>query len=276
MNRNSYPFLTYSGLLNSEHYDKMGSSVWLFLWFISSTTKEQVHDGVKWGIVLGQKPVKAREMAEVFGVSEKTVRRWLDLLEKHEYIKVVRAPYGLMISVKHSKKFTQRADTYIRPEGSDRTFPVNPEDKNVRSDIDITKDNTAEDEINKIAGHFIRLRSAQEGRRVYASSRDYQAIARIVSRGVSAHEAIKWLGECFTAFEHRRTSSTETIKAFSYCAKFMEDRLNARIAKKTITTRRERNKIHDKTNNRADSDRPEKRETSITGGQTGRIRRKPL
>lgn len=276
MNRNSYPFITYSGLLNSEHYDKMGSSVWLFLWFISSTTKEHLQDGVNWGIVLGHKPVKAREMAEVFGVSEKTVRRWLDLLEKHEYVKVVRAPYGLMISVKHSKKFTQRADKYTRPEGPDRTFSVHQKDKSVRSDIDITNDHTAEDEINEIAGCFIRLRSAQEGRSVYASSRDYQAIARIVSRGVSAPEAIKWLGECFTAFEHRRTSSAETIKSFSYCAKFMEDRLNTRIAKKTITTIRERNKIHDKTNNRANSRRPEKRETSITGGQTGRIRRKPL
>ncbi len=99
----SYPFPTYSGLLNSEHYDKIGPALWLFLWFISSTTKEIEKDGVSWGIVLGHKPLKAREMAAVFGVSEKTVRRWLELLETHEYIKAVRAPYGLMISVKHSK-----------------------------------------------------------------------------------------------------------------------------------------------------------------------------
>lgn len=67
----SYPFPMYSGLLNSEHYVKIGSALWLFLWFISSTTKENEKDGVSWGIVLGHKPLKAREMAAVFGVSEK-------------------------------------------------------------------------------------------------------------------------------------------------------------------------------------------------------------
>ncbi len=62
----------------------------------------------KVGIVLGHKPVKAREMADVFAVSEKTVRRWLEVLEQHEYIKTVRAPYGLIVSVKHSKRFTPK------------------------------------------------------------------------------------------------------------------------------------------------------------------------
>ncbi len=244
MNRKSYPFFIYSGLLNSEHYDKIGSAIWLFLWFISSTTKEHVKDGIKWGIVLGHKPVKAREMADVFAVSEKTVRRWLESLEQHEYIKTVRAPYGLIVSVKHSKRFTPKK-TLTRPEATDRTISADHRDKNVRREIDITKNHTAEEAINDIAAHFIRLRSAQEGRSVYPSPRDYQAIARIVSLGASAQEAIKWLGECFTAFEQRRTSSAETIKAFSYCAKFMEDRLNARIAGRTITTKKERNTIHD-------------------------------
>ncbi len=125
-----------------------------------------------------------------------------------------------------------------RPEATDRTISADHRDKNVRREIDITKNHTAEETINDIAAHFIRLRSAQEGRSVYPSPRDYQAIARIVSLGASAQEAIKWLGECFTAFEQRRTSSAETIKAFSYCAKYMEDRLNARIAGRTITTKK--------------------------------------
>ena len=48
-NDKSYPFPTYSGLLNSEHYDKMGPALWLFLWFISSTTKE-IEKDVKTGM----------------------------------------------------------------------------------------------------------------------------------------------------------------------------------------------------------------------------------
>ena len=42
-----------------------------FLWCISSTTKEIERDGETWGIVLGNKPLKAAELALQFGVNEK-------------------------------------------------------------------------------------------------------------------------------------------------------------------------------------------------------------
>lgn len=273
----SYPFPMYSGLLNSEHYDKIGSALWLFLWFISSTTKEIEKDGVSWGIVLGHKPLKAREMAAVFDVSEKTVRRWLELLESHGYIKAARAPYGLMISVKHSKKFSFRSDKTAHRSDNERSFSPLVQDKEDRSNIDKTKTYTAAaDAVDHIAKRFTQLRSAQEGRTVYPSSRDYQAIARIVAIGVPVTQTIKWLEECFQAFENRRTAASETIKAFRYCSKFIEDRFFAQQAKKTAAIQHERNESNDKTYNRADFRRVEKRETSITGGQTGRIRHKPV
>ncbi|CUB24125.1 hypothetical protein BN2127_JRS7_01606 [Bacillus subtilis] len=273
----SYPFPTYSGLLNSEHYDKIGPALWLFLWFISATTKEIEKDGVCWGIVLGHKPLKAREMAAVFGVSEKTVRRWLELLETHEYIKAVRAPYGLMISVKHSKKFSFRSDKTAHRSIKERPFSPQAPDTDVRSDKDKTNINTAADDaVDYIAKRFTQLRSAQEGRTVYPSSRDYQAIARIVAIGVPVTQTIKWLEECFQAFENRRTTASETIKAFRYCSKFIEDRFLAQQTKNNAAIQHERMERHDKTNNRANFRGAAKRETSITGGQTGRIRRKPV
>ncbi|PRR97370.1 DeoR family transcriptional regulator [Bacillus atrophaeus] len=278
MERNkSYPFFTYSGLLNSEHYDKMGSAVWLFLWFISSTTKERRKDGVNWGIVLGHKPLKAKEMADVFGVSEKTVRRWLDQLEKNGYILVRRAPYGVMISVRHSKKFIPRTDKQDHSDAMERTKMPQRADNNVLSDKDNTMIHTAADKaVDAIANHFTELRSAQEGRTVYPSSRDYQAIARIVGRGVPVLQTIKWLDQCFDAFEKRRTSAAETIKAFSYCAKFIDDRFSAQQVKKGFMSLKERNMPNDQTNARTNPCGTEKRKTSITGEQIGRIRRKPL
>src|SRR5690606_34701801 len=90
----SHPSPVYSGLLEPQHYKKIGSAIWLFLWCVSTTTKEVERDGVTWGIVLGNKPLKLNELASQFGVNEQTVRRWLEALEKHEYIKVTRAPHG--------------------------------------------------------------------------------------------------------------------------------------------------------------------------------------
>lgn len=143
----SYPFPMYSGLLEPEHYKKIGSAIWLFLWCVSSTTSEKEKDGIVWGIVLGNKPMKLSDMAEKFGVNDKTVSRWLDALEINGYIRVTRAPRGLIISVKNSKKWT---DKNVRSQASEQTHlsdHIDSEqtnvsdqpDKNVRSNKDITE-----------------------------------------------------------------------------------------------------------------------------------------
>lgn len=114
----SYPFTTYSGLLEPRHYKQIGTAIWLFLWCISSTTKEVEKDGIVWGVVLGKKPMKLSGISQIFGVNERTVSRWLDTLEKHEYIRVTRVSRGLIITVKNSKKFS---DKNVRSLKNDQT-----------------------------------------------------------------------------------------------------------------------------------------------------------
>ncbi|MCM3699226.1 hypothetical protein [Paenibacillus macerans] len=118
MPEGSYPFPMYSGLLEPEHYKRIGTAIWLFAWCISSTTKEVKEDGTVWGIVLGNKPLKLSDIAKRFGVNNKTVSRWLDTLEEYHYIKVTRASRGLILSVRNSKKW---ADKNVRSVESDKT-----------------------------------------------------------------------------------------------------------------------------------------------------------
>lgn len=118
MPEGSYPFPMYSGLLEPEHYKNIGNAIWLFLWCVSSTTSEKQEEGTVWGIVLGNKPMKLSEIGERFGVNDKTVSRWLDNLEQHEYIRVTRAPRGLILAVRNSKKWT---DKIVRSPGSEQT-----------------------------------------------------------------------------------------------------------------------------------------------------------
>ncbi|MEK4117662.1 hypothetical protein NST44_15975 [Paenibacillus sp. FSL W8-0919] len=118
MPEGSYPFPMYSGLLEPEHYKNIGSSIWLFLWCISSTTRELEEGGTVWGIVLGGRPLKLSEIAGYFGVNDKTVSRWMDTLEQHEYIRVTRAARGLILSVRNSKKWP---DKNVRSVESEKT-----------------------------------------------------------------------------------------------------------------------------------------------------------
>jgi len=118
MPEGSYPFPMYSGLLEPRHYKNIGNAIWLFLWCISSTTTEEEKEGTVWGFVLRGKPMKLSEISGHFGVNEKTVSRWLDTLEQHDYIRITRAPRGLILAVKNSKKYTDRN---VRSVESDRT-----------------------------------------------------------------------------------------------------------------------------------------------------------
>lgn len=143
----SYPFPTYSGLLEPKHYKQIGSALWLFLWCVSSTTKDIERDGVAWGLVLGNKPIKISELVETFGVTDKTVRSWIKTLETNEYIKVTRAPYGLIFTVRNSKKYKgssvennrSGSEENYRSPPTDRKKTTDHSEENYRSNKDIIK-----------------------------------------------------------------------------------------------------------------------------------------
>ncbi|MFC6553816.1 hypothetical protein [Cohnella cellulosilytica] len=155
MPQTSYPFPMYSGLLEPGHYNKIGSAIWLFLWCVSATTAEKEKEGTVWGIVLGNKPIKREDLASQFGVAERTVQRWIDTLEQQGYIRITRAPYGMIFTVRKSKKFVDRLDNNVQspPERVDKNVQSEPQewtemsslsseraDKNVHSNKDIIKD----------------------------------------------------------------------------------------------------------------------------------------
>ncbi|WP_379142314.1 hypothetical protein [Paenibacillus sp. sgz500992] len=122
MPADSFPFPMFSGLLTPDHCKKIGSALWLFVWCISSTTAEVEDDGTVWGIVLGGKPMKLSEIGANFGVKDKTVSRWISDLQDHGYLHITRAPRGLIIKVKHSKKgLLKRSDKNVRSPESDQT-----------------------------------------------------------------------------------------------------------------------------------------------------------
>ena len=91
-----------NNLLEKKHIENMGSSVWLFMWLLDAMTIIDYEKGT--GKVLGGKPIKYEEIKEEMGVSERTYRRWVKRLEKSEYIKVIRTPYGLSFIVNKAKK----------------------------------------------------------------------------------------------------------------------------------------------------------------------------
>jgi DNA-binding transcriptional ArsR family regulator len=98
--RKSFPIPVWNGIF--DHADRIGESIWEFLWLLDAITKER--DGV--GLVLGGIPVKIERIArDLNGRDRETVRRHLKKLEQAGYIRTRRTPYGQIIEVFNSKKF---------------------------------------------------------------------------------------------------------------------------------------------------------------------------
>jgi DNA-binding MarR family transcriptional regulator len=244
----SYPFPMYSGIFEPKHYKQIGSALWFFAWCISSTTKEAVdEEGITWGQVLGKKPLKIPELAEPFGVDEKTVRRWIKTLEEHGYIRVSRAPYGVIIEVKNSKRrldknvrtYEPRSDKFVhsQPERSgknvqsvqtDRTDMSTLPDKNVHSNKDIIQDiyiADVDDDIRdqkqeiarRVEQHFLKRR----GKGFAVSPTDYQEIMKLVSSGMPLPVIIAGIDRAFD--EYRPKHRYDEIRTFSYCVPICYD-----------------------------------------------------
>jgi hypothetical protein len=86
-----------------EHCPQMGDSVWLLLWAIDHTTKE--NDGK--GKVLGGMPIKDARIAGDLGVGEKTVRRWRRRLLQTGDIEAKNTGHGHCYTVLRSKKWSE-------------------------------------------------------------------------------------------------------------------------------------------------------------------------
>jgi hypothetical protein len=235
----SYPFPVYSGLMEPKHYKKIGSAIWLFLWCISSTTEEVEKDGSMWGIVLGNKPVKISELQEVFGVkSDKTIRNWIDTLEMHNYINVTRSPYGLIISVNKSKKFSGRSvENYrsgtvknYRSDVGDRQEITDLAVENYRSNKDITEINNAattdeKAEFEKVFTAFCEIHRKLD---IHVKPLDITLMTELTKKGIPAALIVKVM----RTVHDERTAQGAKISSFAY---YKQAILDAWAAEKAIT-----------------------------------------
>ncbi len=100
----TYRFSVSNGIF--DHYGRIGEAIWLFLYCIDKTTTENPDGGRRRvGIVLGGKPIRDQDIADRFGCSVKTVRRWRIRLTREDYIVTTRTPYGFTYKVSNSKKW---------------------------------------------------------------------------------------------------------------------------------------------------------------------------
>ena len=92
-----------NGLLEGDHHNRMGNSVWLFMWLIDKVTKID-EDG--WGWVLGGKPINLEEIQHI---PRRSTQRYLAILKKEGYIEIIRTMRGIIIKVAKAKKRFQGA-----------------------------------------------------------------------------------------------------------------------------------------------------------------------
>ena len=101
-----------NGLLAPRHFAAIGPALWVFLWLIDRTTREEEGpDGQCWGMVLGYTLVSAGRIAADLGCDEKSVRRYLARLVEKEYVRAERGRCGWRLRVARSKKFGYRANS---------------------------------------------------------------------------------------------------------------------------------------------------------------------
>jgi hypothetical protein len=132
-----------NNLLEAKHRNKMGESVWLFMWLLDKMTSIS-EEGV--GKVLGGKPIKYDEIKKDLGISRSTFQRWVNILEKEKYIITIRTPYGLSFSVNKAKKvFGKKVDKPVVSSGQKNERCVISGQRCVKNDtsnIRQYKDNT--------------------------------------------------------------------------------------------------------------------------------------
>ncbi|WP_426447628.1 hypothetical protein ACP26L_25765 [Paenibacillus sp. S-38] len=190
-------------------------------------------------------------------MNEKTIRRWIKDLETHEYIKVTRAPNGLILTVKNSKKF---ADKNVRSQvddrtkmsdqsSSDRTEMSDPPDKNVRCNKDITEI-LIDRLIDDLDDEFLRSRCGvpssvaaslsasqihldpetiaqraktledyfnQRRRRLIGSNADWESALEVARKPIPLEFALFGIDLAFAKHNKYKKRVRESIRTFAYC-----------------------------------------------------------
>lgn len=88
-------------LLEPKHITNMGESVWLYMWLLDKMTSVN-ENGV--GKVNAGRPVTHAIVAVDLGIDERRYQRWIKKLRDSGYIKTLRTPYGLVITVCKAQK----------------------------------------------------------------------------------------------------------------------------------------------------------------------------
>lgn len=135
-----------NGLLKDGHQKKMGACVWEFMWLLDKMTSCD-ENGV--GKVLGGKPIKAREIADDLEIHETTVKKNLSKLKKEGYIKTLRTPYGVIITVLKAKKVFQKREVaktpHQEPQMSENATSIRSSDIATNKEDNTVLDKTSND-----------------------------------------------------------------------------------------------------------------------------------
>ncbi len=94
-------------LLEPKHHEKMGVSLWLYLWLLDKMTSIS-EAGT--GKVLGGKPVRYEDVKTDLGLSRTTYARYICTLRDAGYVSTLRTPYGLVITVHKATKIFNNRD----------------------------------------------------------------------------------------------------------------------------------------------------------------------
>lgn len=115
-----------NGLLDSKHIKAMGGNrnigtIWLFLWLLDKMTIIDEEKGE--GKVLGGRPIKFEQIHQDLGISDKTYRRWLQMLREGNYITTIKTSGGLIITVyKAYKVFGRRIHSSVLEDRTESTI----------------------------------------------------------------------------------------------------------------------------------------------------------
>ncbi|MFZ0036363.1 MAG: hypothetical protein WAK91_03005 [Candidatus Acidiferrales bacterium] len=92
-------------LFEAQHYERMGSALWLYGWLILRQTRQEGTTG--W--VLGGKPIGYREIEEETGFEPRTLERWMRILREGGYVQTRTAAGGVIVQITKAKKFSREA-----------------------------------------------------------------------------------------------------------------------------------------------------------------------